>query len=479
MAIYAMIFVFVLGYLFIATEHKVNVNKAATALVMSGILWVIYIFSAAGIIPSAAELQFQNFLHECPDIAKKSFYEQVVRFVVDQQVLEHLGETTEVLMFLIGAMTIVDVIDYHGGFSFITDRITTRNKVRLLWIIAIITFFLSALLDNMTTTIIMVMLLRKLVADNKERWLFASIIIIAANSGGAWSPIGDVTTIMLWVKGNVTTFPLIKNLILPSFVSMVIPVLIASRILKGTGAMKSPDGHTGMASTCPQCISKAESLRIFILGVTLLVLVPVFKSVTNLPPYMGVLTALGIMWVYTEIMYSRMRGVDESLKYRVSRAVKNIDMPTILFFMGILMSVAALQSAGILSTFSEFLDNKVHNVYAINTMIGLLSSIVDNVPLVAGAIGMYPVLEPSMVAATADPVYMQAFVQDGTFWLLLAYCAGVGGSILIIGSAAGVVAMGLEKMNFMWYLKNISLIALAGYLAGIGVYILQSWAGLM
>lgn len=474
MTIPLMILVFVIGYVFIATEHKVNVNKAATALLMSGVLWTIYIFSAGALIPAASQFEFDSFLAAHPELANYSYAQQVIKYVVDFQVIEHLGSTAEVLIFLIGAMTIVDLIDMHGGFNFITSRITTRNKHKLLWIIAIITFFMSALLDNMTTTIIMVMLLRKLVANYKERWVFASLIIIAANSGGAWSPIGDVTTIMLWVKGNVTTFPLVKALILPCIVSVIIPTAIASRILRGI--LRAPD-YVDMDSSRPQYISKGESLRILILGVLLLVLVPVFKSVTNLPPYMGVMTALGILWVYTEIMYSHKRDIEESIKNRVTKVIKHIDMPTILFFLGILMSVAALQSAGILGQFSAFLDEKVHNIYAINTLIGILSSVVDNVPLVAGAIGMYPVMEPGMVAASADPAYMSAFVQDGAFWHLLAYCAGVGGSILIIGSAAGVVAMGLEKINFMWYLKNISLMALTGYLAGVGIYILQTLAG--
>lgn len=470
-----MIVLFVIGYVFIALEHKVGVDKAATALLMSAVLWVVYISSAGAIIPGANPTGFENFLHANPEMANYSYFEQCIRYVVDGQIIDHLGETAEVLLFLIGAMTIVDLIDVHGGFSFITSRITTRNKHKLLWIITFITFFMSALLDNMTTTIIMVMLLRKLVANYKERWLFASVIVIAANSGGAWSPIGDVTTIMLWVKGSVTTFPLVKALILPCIFSVVIPALLATRVLRGI--LHSPD-YVDMDSTRPSYISKRESQRILILGVTLLVMVPVFKSVTHLPPYMGVMAALAILWVYTEIMYNHIKGVEEKRKDRVSRTIKHIDMPTILFFLGILMSVSALQSAGILGDFSNFLDARVHNIYAINTMIGVLSSVVDNVPLVAGAMGMYPILDPAMASASADPAYMQAFVQDGTFWHMLAYCAGVGGSILIIGSAAGVVAMGLEKINFMWYLKNISLMAFTGYLAGIGVYLLEIWAGI-
>lgn len=474
MMVSLMIVVFIIGYVFIALEHKVKVDKAATALVMSGVLWTMYMMSAGTIIPEASQTSFDYFLASHPELASYSFLQQCVRYVVEGQIIEHLGETAEVLIFLIGAMTIVDLIDSHGGFQFITNRITTKNKTSLLWIITTITFFMSAILDNMTTTIIMVMLLRKLIASYKERWVFASVIVIAANGGGAWSPIGDVTTIMLWVKGNVTALALIKNLFLPSLVSVIIPAYIASRILHGI--LRAPD-YVDMDGNRPKYISRRESLEILILGVTLLVCIPIFKSVTNLPPFMGVTTALGILWVYTEIMYKHKRNIEESIKNRVSKVIKHIDMPTILFFLGILMSVAALQSAGILSAFSVFLDKEVHNIYTINTMIGVLSSIVDNVPLVAGAIGMYPVLEPAAVAASVDPTYMQAFVQDGVFWHMLAYCAGVGGSMLIIGSAAGVVAMGLEKINFMWYFKNISLMALGGYVAGILVYIAQVYIG--
>lgn len=465
-----MIVVFVVGYIFIALEHKFRVDKAAIALMLSVVLWVLYILFAEKIIPIASAEEFGNFLTSRPELKSYSFVEQCRSFVVDHQIIEHLGETAEVLFFLIGAMAVVDLIDTHGGFNFITERITTKNKQKLLWILAIITFFMSAILDNMTSTIVMVMLLRKLVANYKERWLFASVIVIAANSGGAFSPIGDVTTIMLWVKGNVTSFPLIKSLILPSIFSMAIPTLFASRVLKGI--LRTPD-KLSLESFKPTYITRKESKYIFILGIALLIFVPIFKTLTHLPPYMGVLGALAILWIYTEIMYDYKRDIQESVKNRVAKIIKHIDMPTILFFLGILMSVAALQSAGILNMFSSFLDEKIHNVYAINILIGLLSSIVDNVPLVAGAIGMYPVVDPVILTSAADPAYMELFMRDGIFWHLLAYCAGIGGSILIIGSAAGVVAMGLEKINFVWYLKNISLLALLGFFAGIGVYMLQ------
>ena len=434
--ILTMILLFVVGYAFIALEHKVKVDKSAIALLMCGAIWTI--FSLWG--------HDENISHDMVD---------------------HLGDTCEILVFLIGAMTIVDLIDFHGGFEFITRRITTRRKVRLLWLVALLTFFMSALLDNMTTTIIMVMLLRKIVPTTKERMLFASVIVIAANSGGAWSPIGDVTTIMLWMKGNVSSAKLIESLLLPCLVSLVIPLVIASRWLKGSLPETDP---ADAGSSQPDYISDGESRAILFLGCALLVAVPVFKSVTHLPPYMGMVTALGIMWVFTELMYRRKRNTEESIKCRVAKVLKHIDMSTILFFLGILMAVAALESAGILSGFATGLNEHLHNVYAINTLIGILSSVVDNVPLVAASMGMYPI---PTAAASADPAFAQSFVADGLFWHLLAYCAGVGGSLLIIGSAAGVVAMGLENINFVWYFKKISLMAFVGYLAGIGVCMLE------
>jgi len=467
----AMIAVFVLGYVGIAIEHNLKVNKAGIALITGIILWVIYIFGADYYVPAFNLTEFQHFLDLSPQLKNLSGHEQHIRFVVDGQVLEHIGDIAETLLFLMGAMTIVELIDVHGGFAFITNRISTRDKHKLLWTISLLTFFMSALLDNMTTAIVMIMMLRKLIANYKERWLFGSVIIIAANTGGAWSPIGDVTTIMLWVKGNISTIPTIIHLILPSFIAMLVPVFIANRFLHGI--LTSPD-YQDEIPKLQQLMSKKERLSILLLGIACLVFIPIFKAVTHLPPFMGAMLSLGILWIYTEIMYQRNTNIEECLKERVSQVLRRIDMSTILFFLGILLSVAALQSAGVLAGFAGFLDDKVHNIYAINTLIGVLSSIVDNVPLVAAAMGMYPVADATMIAASADAAYVATFLQDGTFWQLLTYCAGVGGSILIIGSAAGVVVMGLEKIPFGWYLKNISRMALSGYLAGVLVYWLQS-----
>ena len=435
-----MVAIFVLGYMCIALEHRLKIDKADVALVMFGLIWTVYALFTGG----------HGISHE---------------------LMEHLGTTCETLVFLIGAMTIVDLIDSHGGFYVITKHITSRNKFKLLWIIAAITFFMSAILDNLTTTIVMVMMLRKLVSQPNDRWLFTGMVIIAANSGGAWSPIGDVTTIMLWMRGNVTTGPLVTYLILPCIVSLFIPLFFTSfRFKKNNKYFVS---RLSLEHRLPQGVGEKFSRGLFFAGVLALLSVPVLKAAFGLPPYVGVMFALGGLWVLTEIIYGNKKDVEESAKNRVSKVVKHIDMPTILFFLGILMSVAGLQTAGILGSVANFLDTEIHNEFAITTIVGILSSIVDNVPLVAGCMGMYPIADADMIAACADPAYMQSFSQDGLFWLLLTYCAGVGGSILIIGSAAGVIAMGLEKIDFAWYFKNVTLLALLGYLAGVAVIYLE------
>ena len=436
-----MIILFALGYMCIALEHRIKIDKSATALAMFAVIWSVYAL-ASGDADTGSKL------------------------------LEHLGSTCETLVFLIGAMTIVDLIDRNGGFSIITDHITSRNKITLLWTLAFITFFMSAVLDNMTTTIIMIMMLRKLVPTLRDRWIYAGVIIIAANTGGAWSPIGDVTTIMLWMRGNVTAGSLILYLMVPCLVSMVIPVVMAMRKLRG-GTLMLP--QVDAATPLPRGVGKRFSRGVLCLGVAGLLFVPVFKSLTGLPPYVGMMLSLGVVWIVTEWIYGhRKLNISEDSKHRVSQIVKNIDMPTILFFLGILMSVAGLQTAGILSDTANLLDRSIHEVFTITSIIGVLSSVIDNVPLVAACIGMYPMPDVAAIAASADPAYAQLFAPDGLFWLLLSYCAGVGGSILIIGSAAGVVAMGLEKIDFTWYLKNISLMAFLGYAAGIAVIFVES-----
>ncbi|MEA5045168.1 MAG: sodium:proton antiporter NhaD [Petrimonas sp.] len=471
--IYAMIFLFIAGYLFIAMEHTIKVNKASIALLIGTLLWVIYVYLAPSTVLSVSPDAFNHYIHSHPELQHYAFGIQVRHFVIDHQILESIGDISEMLFFLLAAMTIVELIDVHGGFTYITEKITTRKKRRLLWLISFITFFMSAVLDNLTTTIVMIMLTRRIISEPRERWLFGSIIVIAANSGGAWSPIGDVTTIMLWVKGNITA-SIIPQLFFPSLISMVAPVFVAQFLLKGNIQEKEiPLTEEKENADLLFHMQKKDQLGILIFGVSILVLSPVFKGVTHLPPFIGLLLGVSLLWIYTEILYNQKNQLNENLKLRVSKVLGRIDFSTLMFFLGILLAVDALQSAGILQQSSAFMAQHLPNVYAQAYAIGLLSAIVDNVPLVAAAIGMYPVLEPAALSTMADPVFMQNFVEDGVFWHFLAYCAGVGGSILIIGSAAGVVFMGLEKVPFGWYLKRISLIALIGYTFGAGAYILQ------
>jgi len=372
--------------------------------------------------------------------------------MVNQQLREHLGEISGILFFLLGAMTIVELIDSHDGFEIITSRITQTNKRKLLWIVAFITFFLSAVLDNLTTTIVVIALLRKLVKNPKERLFFAGMVVVAANAGGAWTPIGDVTTTMLWLGGQITTAHIMLKLFLPSLVSLIVPLLVLSIYFKG--AVNRPDF---LKAKDNQHLPVKHQFVVFFSGILILMLVPVFKTVTHLPPYMGILAGLGILWFVTEVIHGKK---DESAKnsFSVVQALRKIDLPSILFFFGILISIAALQSSGLLTELALWLSKSIGNVNVVVLSMGVLSSIVDNVPLVAAAQGMYS---------------LSQFPQDSYFWEFLAYCVGTGGSILIIGSAAGVAAMGMERINFFWYLKRFSLLSLLGYFSGAVVYLLQ------
>lgn len=426
----AIIVVFIIGYFFIAIESVTEINKAAIALLMCVICWSLFMMSPESYISA------DNVIAEVGEKIKMS-----------------LGETGETLFFLMGAMTIVEIVDSNGGFNFVRDTIKTRSKRKLLWRIAFMAFFLSAILDNLTTSIVMIMVLRKLVQDRKERLIYAALVIIAANSGGAFSPIGDVTTIMLWIKGVITTQGVITEIFIPSLVSMVIPALILQYQLSGKF-----DKEQNLKVAEISAFTKTQRNIIFWLGVGGLCFVPIFRSLTNLPPFMGILLVLGILWTVTEIFHRRTDEEDTMAK-RVTELLTRIDLSTILFFLGILMAVSCLEHIGVLTALGQSLDQiSGGNHYLVTGIIGVLSSIVDNVPLVAGAMGMYP------VAATGD------MAVDGIFWQLLAYCAGVGGSMLIIGSAAGVVVMGLEKITFGWYLKRITWIAFVGYLCGMFSY---------
>lgn len=444
-----MIVVFLLGYLMIALEHPLKINKSATALVLGALLWVVYILAGEAIYDAADfRAGFEAFAAANPQL-EHPFIEYVSGF----EMMSHLGEIAEILFFLIGAMTIVEVVDKHQGFTLITDHITTRNKVKLLWIIGFVTFFLSAVLDNLTTTLVMIALLRKLVQKRSDRLFFAGIVIIAANSGGAWSPIGDVTTIMLWVANKITTGHIITQTFLASLVSMVVPLLAVSFFLKGNLEDDAPK----LAVNSQEKLPKLHRHLMFWVGISALLFVPIFKMATHLKPYVGVMLGLGVVWIVNEILYRK--SDEKHSEMRVGHIISHIDMSSILFFLGILLAVGALQSAGQLSLLANGLDHTFGDNYnAINVVIGLLSAVIDNVPMVAGAMGMYE------------------FPVNHDFWTFLAYCAGTGGSILIIGSAAGVAAMGMEKIDFIWYLKRITPFALLGYLAGAGVYILMNMA---
>ena len=425
--------VFVIGYLCIALESVTKINKAAIALLMCVCCWTLLMMGPGAYYP---DVPADGLLHHIAEVIE-----------------HHLGDAAGTLFFLMGAMTIVEIVDSNGGFNFVRDTMKTRSKRKLLWRMAFMTFFLSAILDNLTTSIVMIMVLRKLVQDRNDRLIYAALVVIAANSGGAFSPIGDVTTIMLWIKGVITTQGVLTEIFIPSLVSMVIPAFILQYQLQGKF-----DKEQNLPKSEVSQFTQAQRSIIFWLGVGGLVFVPIFKTITHLPPFMGILLVLGVLWTVTEIFHYN-TAEDDTMAKRVSDMLSRIDLSTIMFFLGILMAVAVLQEIGVLTALGEGLNEAFSgNYYVINGIIGVLSSIVDNVPLVAGCMGMYPVAAEGAMAV------------DGIFWQLLAYCAGVGGSMLIIGSAAGVVVMGLEKISFGWYMKKITWIAFVGYVAGIGCY---------
>lgn len=465
-----MIIVFIVGYLAISLEHVLKINKAAVALFMAVVLWILYAYVAPAIVPVLYPRELADFIVQ-GNLSSLSLAEQSLRFVAEKQMVTRLGDISEIIFFLLGAMTIVELVDLHGGFALVSHFMGVKNKKRLLWLIGLFTFIMSATLDNMTATIIMIAIMSKLVPDRTDRLWFASVIVIAANSGGAWSPIGDVTTIMLWVKGNITAERVVLHLILPSIGSLVIPILLVSWKIKGNRPLKTDPDDLEIGEKLYPNITRLDKFLIDLVGVGGLLFVPVFKALTGLPPFMGVLLALGFLWLLTEIIYRKRTDMRENQKLRIAVALKKIDMPTIFFFFGILLAVGALQESGLLTQMAGYLDQKLHNVYLMTGIIGILSSVIDNVPLVAAAMGMYPLSDPAIVQVGT---YAAHFVQDGAFWELLAYCAGVGGSLLIIGSAAGVVAMGVEKINFGWYLKHISLKVFLGYLGGMLLYVLIS-----
>ena len=419
----ALIAIFVIAYAAIALEHPLKVNKSGSALVGAGLLWTIYALSVGD------------------------------AHLVGEQLGESLMGTAQIVFFLMGAMTIVEVVDAHHGFDVITTRIKTKKLSTLIWLVGFVTFFLSAILDNLTTTIVMISLMRKLLAKHDDRLFFAGIIVISANSGGAWSPIGDVTTTMLWIGGQVTSLAIVKGVLLPSLISMLVPLTIMAYVLRGQRVVApAPEQTTEKLNT-----SAFERNLMFFLGLGILAAVPVFKTVTHLPPFMGILFGLGILWVVGDLVH---RNMDEGTRQPLTlvHAMSRIDMASLVFFIGILLSVATLEHTHILTALAQWLDKTIGHQAVIVMLIGVASAIVDNVPLVAAAMGMYSLTQ---------------YPPDHFFWEFLAYCAGTGGSILIIGSAAGVAAMGLEKIHFFWYVKRISGLALLGYLTGAGTYLVQ------
>jgi len=418
-----LIIIFVIAYTAIALEHPIKINKSASALVGAGLLWTVYALSAGN------------------------------PHLVNEQLSESLMGTAQIVFFLMGAMTIVEVVDAHNGFEVITRRIRTTKLSSLLWLVGFVTFFLSAVLDNLTTTIVMISLMRKLLRKHEDRLFFAGIIVIAANSGGAWSPIGDVTTTMLWIGGQITSLAIIQAVFLPAVISMVVPLAVTAYVLRGQPVDAPPSKERKHDSGSTEY---ERNLMLF-LGLGILVAVPAFKTVTHLPPFMGILFGLGILWLAGDLVHRR--KTDEFKQHlTLAHALSRIDMGSIVFFIGILLAVATLEHTHILSSLAQWLDQTVGRQDVIVLIIGIVSAIVDNVPLVAASMGMYSLTQ---------------YPADHFLWEFLAYCAGTGGSILIIGSAAGVAAMGLEKIHFLWYVKKISGLALIGYFAGAGMYLLQ------
>ena len=456
-----MVIIFVVGYAAIALEHNIKIDKAASALITGVLCWTVYVIGASEIVN----------MNEIPRFISQMFFdegvieeERLTHYVTEFQILEHLGEIASILFFLMGAMTIVELIDSHEGFAVITNRIKTTSKRKLIWIIGILTFFFSAALDNLTTSIVMISLLRKLIADKEDRWLFAGMVIISANAGGAWSPIGDVTTTMLWIGSQITAPGVVVNLILPSLVCLLVPLSIMGFRMKGK--FKRPYASEGLEHYTDPTTPRERKI-VLAAGVLGLLFVPIFKTYTHLPPFMGMMLSLGVLWIITEVMH-RSKNQEEKSHLSVISVLRKIDAASVLFFLGILLAVASLQSAGQLQDLAGFLDENIgtteaSGIYTISMIIGVLSAIVDNVPLVAASMGMYD------ISTTAGSF----FAQDGLFWEFLAYCAGTGGSALIIGSASGVAVMGLEGISFGWYVKRISLLALIGYFSGAIAYILQ------
>ena len=456
---YLILILFITGYVAIALEYRLPVDKAALALATAALVWIFIALGGEAIYP--ALFSYQAYLQLHPDAT-------VMEFITRHELPGRLGRISEFLLFLFGTVTIVKIIDTHGGFDILSKIIKTSGKVKMLWIFSFLTFFMAAVFGNLATVIVMITLMWKLVSGENTRWYFAGMTVIAANAGGAWSPIGDITTIMLWIGGQMSARGLIVQLFVPCLICMLVPLVFLSLSMKGE--VVPPSRRESARSSAPT--TNCERWIILLSGIFGLLLVPVFKYVTFLPPYLGVLLVLSVMWIMIEILH-RKKEKELRASLTLTGVFKKSETPTFFFLLGMLLAVAGLESAGHLNLLGQFLNEKVHNVYAINMVIGALSSVLDNVSLVAGMTGMYPVVSPDALVAVSDPTqvaYLKHFVHDGAFWELLTYCAGTGGSILIIGSAAGVAAMGLAKIDLIWYMKKISFLALAGYLSGAAAY---------
>jgi Na+/H+ antiporter NhaD/arsenite permease-like protein len=455
-----MAIIFLLGYAGIVFEHKIKINRAGIALVMGALMWAIYALNGTSILSLGYSQNWLEFISRHPEQATP---EMTMNFITEHELFFYLSRIASIFLFLIAAMGIVEVVDRFHGFRVITDQITTRNRFKLMWILTLLTFFMSAVLDNVTTTAVMITLTRKFMRKPENRWIFAGLIVIAANMGGAWSPIGDITTVMLWIGEKITTINIFKSVFLPSLVGILIPLGVASIFLKG-----GETEHSLLDDDTEEFNSAGERKFIFFLGVGILLLVPVFKRLTHLPPYMGMLIGLGIIWLITDLML-RNRPHEDRRTLSVSQLIHNLDAPTLLYFAGIFTAVTSLTSAGQLNIIFNFLETHVGSIFGINMIIGAVSSVVDNIILVAGAIGVH-----NVVPIGAEG-HMANFVQNGQFWTLLAYSAGAGGSLLLIGSAAGMTAMNMENIRFGWYVRKISWLALLGYLGGAATYYFQQF----
>ncbi len=466
---YAMPIVFVVGIIAIAFEDKIKINKSATALLMSIILWIMLMFGGQNILHERQNSDFLRYVQRA-EITYLSVQEQITTYLTERAFIPHLGDVAQTLFFVMCTMLIVSIVDKHGGFQSIAFFMRTRNKRKLLWYVSFASFFFSALFDNLAAAIVLISILRRLVPDATDRMKYACMVVLAANAGGSWSPIGDVTTLLLWTGGNISAGHQITHVFLPALVNMLVPLTIAHFWLFKKDAKLRADSELSLTDEYVSHIPVRSRVVIFIIGILSLIMVPFFQAITHLPAFMCVLVGLVFLWIYTDRMYGHLTDILDSHKLRISKMVHKVDLVTIFFFLGILMSVAALNTGGQLKEFADILSANLKQPYAISSLIGVSSSLLDNVALVAATMGMYPIADAAQAAGTN----LHYFVADGGFWTFLAYCAVTGGSILIIGSATGVTVMGMEKVSFGYYLKRFTPLALLGYVVGGLVFLMMA-----